>query len=386
MAAEGVATDRRARCLMLPWRTVSFGRDNAALRDRRIVLALAVAIALGTGGCKRTAPEPDDGTPRATLRGFTPIPSKALPQGETSPPVVALTSNGLNLLAVSATGDTLVDNVSGVSRIPLGLDKVPTHPPVRSATFADSSIVAVGPGGVIVRRSDGETAWRAETSPVPAALYGVAATAEWIVAVGAGGTIVARRNTTRPEPWTKIPAPTGEDLFAVSPCNRAPTTRICAVGAHGVLLVSAEPEGLAFRAVPTGTTEALRALTPTWPYGPTHAVGDRGTIVAIDEQGARLVPSGTTADLTSVASDEIERSKLEGSFGAVVVVGKRGTVLVQTSGRGKVSPFRPLRLPTTDDLVAITSSKHMTFVIAPRDGRLHDLSLDGGARHSFPPD
>jgi hypothetical protein len=111
-----------------------------------------------------------------------------------------------------------------------------------------------------------------------------------------------------------------------------------------------------------------------------------GTIVAIDEKGARVVPSETTEDLLAVADSEIERSKLEGSFRAVIAVGNRGTVVVQGAGRNKISPFEQLRVPMTDDLIAIVSNNAFGFVVAPRMGGLYLLGLDTNARHPFPPE
>jgi len=351
---------------------------------KSVALVLAAVALVGLAGCKRSVQEANDGTPRVDLISFTPLPSLVLAdQGARSDAAfVALACDGRNVLAVSTKG-TIVDVFGVVSRI--------QHPPLSATTFAESSVVAVGRGGVIVRRDNGDTSWRPEGSPVAAALYGIAATPEWVVAVGAGGTIVARPNTKSPGPWTKIAAPTGEeDLFAVGRCDDAPVARICAVGAHGVLAVSdVMSSDLVFRAVPTGTTEALRAVART-SHGGAHAVGDRGTIVAIvginaGGARARLVPSETTEDLAGVAGGEIARTKLEGSFYAVVAVGKHGTVLVQGTGRNKVSSFRTLRLPTTDDLVAI-AMPDTRFLVAPRRAGVYTLQLDANARAPFPPE
>jgi hypothetical protein len=87
-----------------------------------------------------------------------------------------------------------------------------------------------------------------------------------------------------------------------------------------------------------------------------------------------------------VADGEIERSKLEGSFRAVIAVGKRGTVVVQGAGRNKSARFKQLRVPTTDDLVTIVSNNNFGFLVAPRMGGLYMLGLDADARHPFPPE
>jgi hypothetical protein len=154
-----------------------------------------------------------------------------------------------------------------------------------------------------------------------------------------------------------------------------------------LLVGEATPGGVVFRSIATGTEQALRAVTPAWrDIGPAHAVGDRGTIVAIDDKGAHVVPSATTEDLLAVADGEIERSKLEGSFHAVVAVGRHGSVIAQGAGRNKVSPFKQFRVKAADDLVAIVSDNSFGFFVAPRMGGLYMLGLDADARHPFPPE
>jgi hypothetical protein len=363
---------------------------SAHVRHRLHVASTIFVIALG--GCKRFEPEVHDGPPGIAFRRFDPFRPAALASAQPKPAFAALACDGKQVYGVSKLGVAVVARVPGVAaNDPPVLEPLPDHVPLAAVTVSASSVVAVGPRGAIVRSAHGNSVWKQEASPITTDLHGIAATRDWIIAVGAGGTILAQPSEAPPRPWTHIASPTQEDLFAVSLCLQDDvSTKLCVVGGHGTLLVGdVTTGGVVFRPMATGTEQALRAVT-TKPWGigqgAAHAVGDRGTIVAIDNKGARLVPSGTTEDLLSVADTEIERSKLEGSFWAVVAVGKRGTVTVQGTGRNKTSSFKQLRVPTTDDLVAIVPDDHMAFVVAPRSGGLYTLALDGNARHSFPPD
>lgn len=343
-------------------------------------------MAIALGACKPSSPDANDGAPRVEVRLFAALPSAVLAAARPKPAFSALACDGWNLYAVSELGVGLTKRVANDDS---AFDVIPDKPSLAAVTVAPSSVVAVGARGVIVRRAYDDPNWKPEASPVTTDLHGIAAITDWIVAVGAGGTIVAQRSAGPPQPWTRVASPTQQDLLAVSRCSSdGALTKLCAVGGQGTLLVGdATQSGIVFRTVATGTVRTLRAVTPGWrDSGPAHAVGDQGTIVAIDANGARVVPSGTTEDLLAVADGGIEQNKIEGLFSAVIAVGKRGTVVVQATGRKKVARFKQLRVPTTDELVAIVSHGDFGFFVAPRAGGFYMLGLDTDARHSFLPE
>ncbi|MDB4938073.1 MAG: hypothetical protein JWP87_5045, partial [Labilithrix sp.] len=245
--------------------------DSAPVRHRP---QIAIIFAIALGGCKRSAPEVNDGTPRVELRLFEPFPSGTLASAQPKPAFAALACDGRHVYGVSKLGVALTERVPGIvtDKQP-ALDTLPDHLSLAAVTVSASSVVAVGARGVIVRREDADSMWKPEASPVTTDLHGVAQTPDWIVAVGTGGTVVARRSAKTPQAWTRIASPTQEDLFAVSPCIADDvSTKLCAVGGRGTVLVGdATPGGVVFRSVATGTEQALRAVTPAWwNIGPAH--------------------------------------------------------------------------------------------------------------------
>lgn len=193
------------------------------------------------------------------------------------------------------------------------------------AVYADTGadVYAVGAQGTIVHSRDSGASWAVETSGTSAALRSVWGSSD-VYAVGDGGTILYSSGDGN---WTALASGTTQNLNAV--WGRF-SGDIVAAGAHGTLLHSSgtTPTDLAFHGPPpppppsppppapphapwtalaSGTTADLFGLGSGL-YGDAYVVGSNGTILRADDGGTSFVavPSGTTETLRAVW--EVDRS------------------------------------------------------------------------------
>ncbi len=180
--------------------------------------------------------------------------------------------------------------VDGVTR-----DSMPVGPALRFADFGSNSTgIAVGDSGTILRSTNGGLNWTPATSGTTASLYGVSMPATNTgFAVGAGGVVV---KTTTGTAWSTIASGTTQDLLATS---WASTTVGWAVGKGGTIIKSSN--GTSFTSQTSGTTQDLNGTSFTSTNNG-NAVGNGGVILRTTNGGSTWSPqtSGTTQNLNAV--------------------------------------------------------------------------------------
>lgn len=191
--------------------------------------------------------------------------------------------------------------------------------PVKADLFAVAAaqgvVVAVGQGGAIARQA-GEAAWTAPASGTDASLRGVAFTRdETVVAVGDGGAVV--RSTDAGETWAAIDAGVTDDLAGVA-CSTAGT---CVAVGDGVLRLSTDAG--ATWAAPAEVPAELGALRAVgFDPGVPHAfvaVGLAGAVLLSEDGQTWTAMPGASADFDAVAP-YAGRWVLAGADGAVFLI------------------------------------------------------------------
>jgi photosystem II stability/assembly factor-like uncharacterized protein len=221
--------------------------------------------------------------------------------------------------------------VDGVTR-----DSMAVGPALRCADFGSNTTgIAVGDSGAILRSINGGLNWAPATSGTAANLYAVSMpAANTGFAVGAGGVVV---KTTTGTSWSALTSGTSQDLYATS---WASTSVGWAVGKEGTIIKSAN--GTAFSPQTSGTTQDLNGVSFTNTNNG-NAVGNGGVILRTSNGGSTWSPqtSGTTRNLNAV------------SFPASATgfaVGDGGTIL-KTTNSG--STWTPLTSGVTSDLTGL---------------------------------
>ena len=196
---------------------------------------------------------------------------------------------------------------------------------------------AVGPGGVILRTTDGGVHWVSLPSGTNQALHGGSGYVSYSsVVVGDNGAAVL--STNGGNRWTSIPAPTSESLNSV----RFDQTQnvIVAVGTNGVIFRSTNT-GASWTQVDSYVSANLNSVSG---YGNLFmAVGDQGTMVKSTDWGATrcVLPSPTSGNLYFV-------SVL--AFNNYFVTGANGLLMETTDGGG--SCLDPASVPGDDAAAA----------------------------------
>jgi photosystem II stability/assembly factor-like uncharacterized protein len=170
--------------------------------------------------------------------------------------------------------------------------------------FGNSTFVAVGDFGKIVRSTDNGASWSHVTSGNSSGsgayslygtsyLRGVSFGNSTFVAVGQSGKVI--RSTDDGSSWDNVTSGTGDYLRGISFAN----STFVAVGSGGTIIRSTD-NGSSWDDVNSGTSEVLRGIT----FGNNIflAVGDDGTIVKSVDNGSSWSSSssGTTNDLNGV--------------------------------------------------------------------------------------
>jgi hypothetical protein len=183
---------------------------------------------------------------------------------------------------------------------------------VNALSSGADAAIAVGDDGLILRYRPGDPAWRAATSPVRVALFGVAQQADEAIAVGDAGTILVLDRDV----WKVEPAVTTRALRAVVYTSYG----AIAVGDGGTLLRRLAP-GEPWRAEASGTTGdllgACAGLRDVW------IVGRGGVLVMRAGAGPlaggwKMHPAVTTATLHAVACDGDHAAAAVGDAGALI--------------------------------------------------------------------
>jgi hypothetical protein len=189
---------------------------------------------------------------------------------------------------------------------------------------------------------------RYESALVDASILALSSGAGTALAVGVEGTIYEHKLGV--PKWTKMTAPSTVTLRAVA----QQLDEAVAVGDDGTIL---ELEGDAWKTVPSGTRRALRAVVYT-SYGAV-AVGDHGTIVrrAAPHEPWKVEACGTTNDLFGACA----------GLRDLWIVGSAGTIVtraldawnVQTSG--------------TSALYAVACDDHAAIAVGEKGAMLQRL-------------
>ncbi|MBE2281214.1 MAG: protein kinase [Ignavibacteriaceae bacterium] len=188
------------------------------------------------------------------------------------------------------------------------------------AFINNSTALAVGDSGTVIRSDDGGTNWILLPAPGPYNITSVSATSEAFFAVGENGTIY--RSGDRGDTWDIIQSNTTEALFSIRffSNNKAIVT-----GANGVILIS-DNNGNTFRRANSNTTNLIYSADFA-DERTGYAVGWRGVFLKTDDGGMNwsVEPAFTERYLRDVraidketiiscgANGEIYRSKNAGS-------------------------------------------------------------------------
>ena len=240
--------------------------------------------------------------------------------------------------------------------IPLG-----TTATLRDLAPTFLGVWVVGDGGFAARSAsaDNRAAWSTQdvlTSADLASAIEISAGQLWIT--GDGGVV----RLVYGNPYTiyldrNVPD-SSQDYVAMT----RDSGRLVALGSAGGCYRS-DTGGLSWYPLPTGTSAALhRGLG--FVAGPAHAVGDGGTILALDNSLWSTLDTGITADLFGSATVN----------GLITAVGAGGMVL-QRNVQGTAWSVRST--PTTATLRDIDVSGSVTLVVG--DGGTILKSTDGGA-------
>jgi hypothetical protein len=229
-----------------------------------------------------------------------------------------------NLWAAGTRG-TLLSRAPGgdFSALPL-----PTDADL-NAVVADplGGVWVAGTAGRLFRVSpSGEVTHVSDTVPVD--LHDVAATAEHVVAVGRGGTVLvwARSSGT----LTYRAAETVADLRGVTLSHEGGSSTVWIAGSFGTLMRGPLVAG-PFESVETGTGASLHDLA--FAGGEGWAVGDGGVILRLDADAA-------TATLAHEASGVFLKA-VSASDAGVLAVGAGGAILARPAGAADFSLERP---------------------------------------------
>lgn len=185
----------------------------------------------------------------------------------------AILHDGTRFVALGfGSGGAYASN-NGTSWTPLNTDSRPIHP-VSSATYADSTIVAVGGWSGVSTSADG-TNWDYRTVGTTDRLRSVVSNGSMFVAVGQTGTI-----QTSPDgvTWTQLSSVTTFELNMVRYLNN----QFVAVGAGGKIFTSTD--GVTWTARSSGYTYALTDVA--YGGGRYVAVGQNGITLSSDDNGA----------------------------------------------------------------------------------------------------
>ena len=209
---------------------------------------------------------------------------------------------------------------------------LPSQGDFRLFTRSGGKCVAVGPGGLMFRHTNG--AWSAIESGTTANLNGGAGMPfgpAWVI--GDSGTIL---RSTDGGSWNPTASGTTADLHGLAESN---LTNLYVVGESGTILKSTDA-GASWSPRPSGTTQTLRAISIS-KTSATHliAVGFQGTVLRSTDAGDSWCPlSVTSSNLYAVeAFTDME----------FLVAGEAGLLLRTTNGGGScgATGVDPLPIP-----------------------------------------
>jgi photosystem II stability/assembly factor-like uncharacterized protein len=150
--------------------------------------------------------------------------------------------------------------------------------------LSESTCVAAGDSGVIVRTTNSGASWTIERPGTTGAMHLIDVTcpgSNTCIAVGHGGTVL--KSTDSGDTWSSQTTPTTKNLFGID----CPTTNLCwAVGDGGtILLGQQQTNGPAWAQQSSGTTEVLDGISCATATS-CRVTGAGGTILGTDTAGA----------------------------------------------------------------------------------------------------
>jgi hypothetical protein len=252
--------------------------------------------------------------------------------------------------AVLSSSPALTIAVGGTTpyQIDFTREPVPVSTTLRALIATTDLAVAVGDGGVVLRRRLRQS-WAREAAPTQDNLNAIAWEDERdsFLVVGDHGAIFLERDGK----WIREAADSSNDLHAVL---RGPYASY-AVGKHGLLLYRTVR---GWFSIPTGVTANLNVLwdcSSRYRYGTICAAGDHGTLIRCDpKRGCEQDTAPTTENLLGAGSQ---------SF----VVGTNGLILEQPSN--DPHDWRVVAPVTQANLTWIASAGFGTWYMRD-DGRL----------------
>jgi hypothetical protein len=216
----------------------------------------------------------------------------------------------------------------------------PAPTPAVVASVAPAPVVTAPPVDAAVRRT-----W----TPIPGfeKVSAVALTSGADFAVGPAGAIW--RHGANKSEWTREESVTDKDLLSIAEING----RFFAVGKGGVTLHLDDKQSTKWVRLRSPTQRDL--YTVRWSVG-MIAVGEKGTIVNLDDDSAEPMKSPTHADLFGVC----------GGYDVRYIVGAGGTIMRETNGAWELEPS-----PTKEDLYAVWCDDEEGFAVGAHGTILH---------------
>ena len=202
---------------------------------------------------------------------------------------------------------------------------VPQANTLRAGRIFQTTGIAIGDYGAIIRTSDKGLTWSSIPNAIVQQLQGLARLSEgrWI-AVGREGTILASEDDGLT--WNRCPTDGRADLFAV---EFVTAKRGAAVGASGTILWS-EDGGLSWMPKNSGSNADLRALAFSTP-GTVIVVGKGGTILKTKDSGKTWISDKAAMDLFAVRfTDERNGWAVGGKIGYL----KNRQIIIRTTDGG----------------------------------------------------
>ena len=184
---------------------------------------------------------------------------------------------------------------------------------------------AAAGGGSLFGSSDSGAAFSTLTSGTTSSLYSIAGTSDsgFLVAVGAGGTILVSSGDAAGVRWSTADSGTQSSLRSVFVA--ADAKLLCAVGDSGTVRISTD-KGITWTAGQSGVGASLHGVFGTSDGKHLWAVGTSGIIIQSDDSGAtwKLRTSGTNFSLNAIFGT--------GDGKLLYVAGDNGTILQSKSG------------------------------------------------------
>ncbi|MDR2765846.1 MAG: hypothetical protein LBB63_00045 [Holosporaceae bacterium] len=190
---------------------------------------------------------------------------------------------------------------------------------IRGITHADGMYVAVGDGGKVYTRGDGDTSWTLQTSGITNYLYDVAYADGKFTAVGDTGTIFTSDDGAN---WTQVPA-LGESGGTYT-----------AVAAGGGIIVAVADEGEIVTCDSNGVWTALHTHKQTYFNDATYVDGVGFVIVGCEQNNWEAViyisPDGINWIPQSVPDGVHDLRGITYVDGKFVTIGDNGEVIAVT--------------------------------------------------------